>query len=121
MDLDKKQWKILTNIDPPRARPLVSVNDHVDPPYVFHPTNCSATNFSFTVHYILPVAIVLLKKAKLFHVNAEYLSIFNFQNVIYCLGGRIEEYHREKKTWQVIADIPHFKTANGLATKNNKL
>lgn len=32
MDLDKKQWKILTELDPPRARPLISVMDHIDPP-----------------------------------------------------------------------------------------
>lgn len=27
----------------------------------------------------------------------------------------------KKKKWEVIADIPDFKTSNGLATKNNKL
>ncbi len=32
MDLEKKQWKTLTDIDPPRARPLISIVDHTDPP-----------------------------------------------------------------------------------------
>ncbi|CAF4467106.1 unnamed protein product, partial [Rotaria socialis] len=35
--------------------------------------------------------------------------------------GKIEEYDMKKKKWKVIADIPNFKTSNGLATKNNKL
>ena len=32
MNLDKKQWKTLTDINPPRARTLVSIDDHTDPP-----------------------------------------------------------------------------------------
>lgn len=32
MDLNKKQWKTLAELDPPRARPLISTADHTDPP-----------------------------------------------------------------------------------------
>jgi hypothetical protein len=32
MDLDKKQWKILTDVNPPRARALVTMEDQTDPP-----------------------------------------------------------------------------------------
>jgi hypothetical protein len=32
MDLDKKQWETLPDLDPPRARTLISVDDHADPP-----------------------------------------------------------------------------------------
>jgi len=32
MNLDDKQWKTLADLDPPRARPLISIADHIDPP-----------------------------------------------------------------------------------------
>ncbi len=32
LDLENKQWKTLTDLDPPRARPLISIIDHTDPP-----------------------------------------------------------------------------------------
>ncbi|CAF3406885.1 unnamed protein product [Rotaria sp. Silwood1] len=32
MDLEKKQWKTLADLDPPRARPLISIIDNKDSP-----------------------------------------------------------------------------------------
>ena len=32
MDLDKQRWETLTDLDSPRARPLISMADHADPP-----------------------------------------------------------------------------------------
>jgi hypothetical protein len=32
MNLERKQWKTLTELNPPRARPLISILDHTDPP-----------------------------------------------------------------------------------------
>ncbi|UJR20959.1 hypothetical protein I4U23_024066 [Adineta vaga] len=92
LNLDEKQWKTLIDIHPPRARPLISIIDHVDPPQCFtYSALFIAGGYNFD------------KKGKV---------------VPY---GKIEEYNRKKKTWQVIANIPNFKTSNGLATKNHKL
>lgn len=35
--------------------------------------------------------------------------------------GKIEEYDRKKKQWNIIGTIPNFKTTNALATKTNTL
>ena len=32
MNLEKRQWETLAELDPPRARPLISVIDTTDPP-----------------------------------------------------------------------------------------
>jgi hypothetical protein len=37
------------------------------------------------------------------------------------VDGKIEEYNPTKKKWELVAEIPQFKTTNGLATKNNRL
>ncbi|CAF0998050.1 unnamed protein product [Adineta steineri] len=86
LDLEKKQWKTLPDIDPPRARPLISIVDNTDPPVLV-----IAGGYNFN------------KQGKA------------------APHGKIEEYNIKKKQWEVIGDIPNFKTTNGLATKNNKL
>ena len=47
-------------------------------------------------------------------------SIYLIIKYLY-LDNKIEEYNMKKKEWKSIADIPDFRTTNGLATKNNKL
>ena len=50
-----------------------------------------------------------------------FIKILFYQYLLMCSDGKIEEYNMKKKTWEIIGEIPDFKTSNGLAIKNNRL
>ena len=53
-------------------------------------------------------------------VNVELIQPI-FSRRVLDSDGKIEEYSKETRTWEPVADIPDFKTTNGLATKSNRL